>query len=152
MLVGRRVIGLRRILYLGPDGVRNDEDGALEISTDDGASVVLDGSADGSSLRWTTGRWLDPFAEPLSDENRRFVESSGKWVAVDVAEWDGYDRLIGQPISAVVPITPRWARIDSAGWLPSDLDRVVGVHVVTVNGGLEAFSNGGDEFHVIIRD
>ena len=33
--------------------------------------------------------WEDPFAEPLSDENRALVEKTGKWIAFDVSAGTG---------------------------------------------------------------
>ncbi len=110
--------------------------------------MVLAGGGDGQSLRWQLGHWLDPFAEPLSDENRAFVVLSGKWEAVDVAEWPGYSRIIGQPITSVEAITPGSGLTDAV--FRAEPDLVMGARIVTPGGRLDAFSNGWDEFEVIV--
>jgi hypothetical protein len=79
LLEGRRVRQLRRVLYVGPDGERNDFDGALEITVDGGTTVLLFGGPRADGMRWEEGRWADPFAEPLSPENRAFVKPAGRW-------------------------------------------------------------------------
>ena len=47
-------------------------------------------------MRLGIGEWTDPFAEPLSPENRDFVARSGKWKAFDVSHESNFGRLIGQ--------------------------------------------------------
>jgi hypothetical protein len=48
--------------------------------------------------------WEDPFAEPLSDENRDFVEKSGKWTAFDVSAEGAFATFIGDVLDTVEPV------------------------------------------------
>jgi hypothetical protein len=90
---------VRRINYVQPDGSRNASEGPIEFTLDDGGAVLrLESGADGESLRFRTGEWVDPFAEPLSPENREFVARSGKWTAFDVSADEDYRGVIGQHV------------------------------------------------------
>lgn len=65
---------------------------------------TFDNEPDGESLRITELAWIDPFAEPLTTENREFVERSGKWTAFDVSADSSWAGLLGEVLSEVEPI------------------------------------------------
>jgi hypothetical protein len=102
-IVGQRISGVRRILYVGPDG-QVGRTGAIELTSTDGTVVVLDSRADGESIRVTGLRWTDPFGEPLSLENRAWVDEVGKWCAFDVRDDPEYVALAGDPVLSVDPV------------------------------------------------
>ncbi|WP_433687286.1 hypothetical protein ACQP0I_28680 [Micromonospora carbonacea] len=89
---------VRRINYVQPGGVREGSDGPIELKLENGSVFRLESGADGESLRLGVGEWCDPFAEPMSAENRDFVARSGKWVAFDVSRESGYRELVGQRV------------------------------------------------------
>jgi hypothetical protein len=111
-LIGQRVIRMDRVLYQ----VRGDfekvvpGDGPLELELEGGRVLLLDGAGDGESLRAKEGTWVDLFAEPLSEENARFVEESGKWTRVPSSRLEGYIDFIGERITEVSAIAARDAR------------------------------------------
>jgi hypothetical protein len=51
----------------------------------DGASVVAEEIA-----------WVDPFVEPVSPENREFVDRSGKWEIFDVSADREFSSFLGK--------------------------------------------------------
>ncbi len=101
---GRTITGIRRVWF----EIRGQYDqtvGPLEITFDDGATVVLDAAANGQSLVVKMGTWDDPFEGKMTPENRQFVRSSGKWSAVDVRHESPYGDLIGERLTGVTPIS-----------------------------------------------
>jgi hypothetical protein len=102
-LQGSVIQRIQRIRYVFKGNVTSDE-GPIEISFADGSIVWLDAGPDGEALRIMTAAWIDYFAEPLSIENRKFVEQSGKWTAFDVSAENPYSRFIGERIVQVIPI------------------------------------------------
>lgn len=109
-LLGRTVTRINRILYEYRGEVRSD-DGALEFEFSGGGVVRLDGAADGEQLCAVDARWEDPFREPLSAENARYVEEHGRWRRVDCSGLVGYADFIGQPVTAVRILRNRWGRV-----------------------------------------
>jgi hypothetical protein len=87
------------------EGFVTDDDGPLQVHFDSGALLRFDAGADGEMLRVDTIPWVDPFAEPLSGENREYVEQSGKWAEFDVSEEPPYSSLIGGTVDQVRLIT-----------------------------------------------
>lgn len=79
--------------------------GPLEMTFDNGAAVVLDAAANGQSLVVKVGTWEDPFEGKMTPENRQFVQSSGKWSAVDVRHASPYVDLVGERLTGVTPIS-----------------------------------------------
>ncbi|MFI6079346.1 hypothetical protein ACIA5C_48390 [Actinoplanes sp. NPDC051343] len=96
---------IRRINYVEPAGHFNPTEGPVEFTFDGGFTIRLESGADGESLRISVDEWVDPFAEPLSAENRKFIEASGKRTAFDVSEFEGYKLLIGQRVENFSLIT-----------------------------------------------
>jgi hypothetical protein len=99
-MIGRRVVGVRRLLYVHGGG-SDEETGALELSFDDGSVLFFDVGSDGATVAVRAEAWADPFAEPLSDENREFVRESGKWTAFDVSGDPRFAPLVGQHLEEV---------------------------------------------------
>jgi hypothetical protein len=101
-LVGRNIARLRRIHYVKPDG-QFAQAGPLELTFSDGQVVLMEVGPGGEVLRVSAVRWVDPFAEPLSPENRTYVIRFGKWTAFDVTGVSPYVALRDQPLVSVVP-------------------------------------------------
>lgn len=98
------LVGLRRIRYVH-QGIAQAPVGPLECAFDDGVAVVLDAGGDGETLTATVGPWVDVFKEPLSEENREFVELSGKWTGFEVVPGEPLWRAVGQPLLRVEEIS-----------------------------------------------
>jgi hypothetical protein len=108
-VAGTRILSAHRVLYRGVDG-RYSDYGALELCV--GARTLLfDGAADGESLRVHDRPWVDPFAEPMSEENRRYVQEHGKWERVDCSAEKPYEDFIGQEITDVIALVNEFGRI-----------------------------------------
>ena len=101
---GRTITGIRR-MWFEIRGWFDQTVGPLEITFDDGATVVLDAAANGQSLVVKLGPWEDPFEGKMTPENRQFVQSSGKWSAVDVRHESPYVDLVGERLTGVTPIS-----------------------------------------------
>lgn len=100
--VGRRLTGMRRVRYIHHGSVYSDR-GILELSFEAAEPVLVDAGADGETLAVRRGPWVDPFAEPLSEVNREFVERSGKWTAFVIGRGDKLGRIIGRTLDHVEP-------------------------------------------------
>ncbi|MCL1838585.1 MAG: hypothetical protein FWG47_04625 [Propionibacteriaceae bacterium] len=81
--IGKSVAGVRRVHYVYREEIQQDVGGPLELTFTDGTTVVCDVGGDGETLAVANRAWVDPFAEPLSAENRAYVESYGKWTAFE---------------------------------------------------------------------
>jgi hypothetical protein len=73
--------------------------------------VLLENSGDGETLRVRQQAWEDPFAEPLTEENRAFVAESGKWAAFDTPAQDLLGMFIGDVLTGVEPVSARPGKI-----------------------------------------
>jgi hypothetical protein len=102
-LPGHFICKVQRILYVLKGEVAA-ENGPIEITFTGGPTVLLDAAPDGEALAVRPSAWTDPFADPLSVENREFVERSGKWTAFDVSEQVPYSHLIAEQVSEVIPV------------------------------------------------
>ena len=85
------------------DRVTSDS-GPIEITFADGSVALLDAGADGEALRVKPAAWTDYFAEPLTSENREFIERCGKWTSFDVTNQEPYSRLINELVLEVMPV------------------------------------------------
>lgn len=99
---GGDVTRVRRIFYEFEGNVDRRE-GPVEISIS-GESFVFESGHDGYVLSVRVEEWSDPFSGELSDINREYIKTHGKWVAVDVVEGDPEHFLIGRTIERVLPI------------------------------------------------
>jgi hypothetical protein len=88
--------------------------GPIELTFSDSSTALFDVGPDGEALRFEEARWRDPFTEPLSSENREFVERSGKWTAFDVSGQPPYAALVGQAVLDVQPILTPGGKITGA--------------------------------------
>jgi hypothetical protein len=102
---GREIVRVRRVNYVNPDGTRDISRGPIEVTFHDDVVLRLESGSDGASIRLRVGEWRDPFAEPLSADNRDFVQSSGKWDVFDVSSDPDYRTLIGKTIGTINLLT-----------------------------------------------
>ena len=102
-MVGRRIARIEQVFYVFKGAV-DRSDCVLQLRMDDGSVVHFATGADGASLRVVVGSWVDPFPEPLSEENRAYVESHGKWTAFDTSATPEMAPLDGQIVRRVLPI------------------------------------------------
>lgn len=135
-VLSSRIARVRRINYVEPAGRYNASEGPVEFAFDGGYSLRLESGADGESLRVCADEWTDQFVEPLSPENREFVETSGRWSAFDVSELEGYKLLIGQRVEDVSLMTR--------------MSKVVGVQL-TIGPVILTAEVGADELLVDLR-
>jgi hypothetical protein len=125
-MLGQRISGFRRLTFVFDDEVVNE--GALEIVVESGATYNLDSGSDGESLAISLDAWRDPFAEPLSDENRLFIAESGRWIARVIAAEDVLGHLIGARVLHLTPHLSPDGRVigvaleTSSGYLNADVD------------------------------
>jgi hypothetical protein len=131
--VGTPIGRVRRIHYVF-NGRRDTDFGPVELTIGE-RTFLFDNAADGESLRVTETAWADPFAEPLSIENREFVQRSGKWTAFDVSTLGRWAKLIGEPLSDVEAIT-------------DDSGKTIGIVLRTENGGALRLGVMADELFV----
>ena len=103
--IGASLLGVRRVRFLFHGQRDAESDGPLELAFSNNEFVTIRSGANGSSLFFARGRWKDPFAEPLSQINREFVESHGQWSATDVSTEPPYSTLIDDE---VVSCEPTW--------------------------------------------
>lgn len=118
--LGRTLVRIRRVLYTHRGAVTQGG-GPLELTFADGTAVVLDAGGDGESLAVVAGTWSDPFEEPLSEENRAFVEKSGKWAAFEVSARDPVRRAVGSQILQVEEVRNPSKKIVGARFQVGDI-------------------------------
>lgn len=112
------------------------DNGPVEVTFSDGSTFLFNVGADGESLRIEEGQWRDPFQEPLSPENREFVERSGKVTAFDVSAKRPYDALIGRTVLDIQPIV-------------GPLNKITGAAIITDAGTIRV-TIGADEVLVAV--
>jgi hypothetical protein len=100
-MVGRQITGVRRLHYVF-QGEVNASDGAIELAFSDGSVVMCEAAADWT-IEFHDAAWMEPFAEPLTDEDRVYLERYGRWSAYDVTAQAPYSWLIGETILQVIP-------------------------------------------------
>lgn len=101
-VIGSRITRVRRVHYVYR-GVPDTDFGPLELTFGDRV-VLLDNASDGEELRIRTEPWEDPFVEPLSEEDRAFVETSGKWTVFDVSTAGAFASFTGDVLTSVEPV------------------------------------------------
>lgn len=131
--VGAPIRRVRRIHYVY-DGQADTNFGPIELTIGE-RPFLFDNEADGESLRVTETAWSDPFSEPLSAENRKFVQESGKWTAFDVSMLGQWAKLIDEPLSDVEAIT-------------NDAGETTGIVLRTSHGGALRLGVMADELFV----
>jgi hypothetical protein len=129
-LIGARITRVRRIHYVCR-GMPNTGCGPLEL-TFGGRVILLDGAADGEAPRVSTQAWPDPFAGPLSDENRAYADKSGQWTAFDVSAQGALAPFTGHVLASVEAVL-------------ADSGKVTGVILRTGGGGIIRVDVEADE-------
>ena len=122
------MLAARRGRFVAADGTEV-EGGFLELTLDSGDVVVLDVGGDWT-LTARPGPWVDHFVEPLTEDNREFVRTHGKWSAVDLSPEEAA-ALVG-------------ARIGSASLIHNEMNEVEGVRLVTPEAVIVARQWGGE--------
>src|SRR2546421_13110591 len=100
---GRIVARAGKVLY-EHSGRVDHSDCMLQLTMENGATILLSSGSDGESLGMSDTPWVDPFAEPLSNENREFVHISGKWTFFDESTQEDMAKLVGATLHAARPI------------------------------------------------
>jgi hypothetical protein len=96
--MGKRVSYVRQIFYThGHDIDRSDCQ--LELSMDDSSVLRLSGGTDGQSVVVSFTPWKDVFQEPLSEENREYVERHGKWSIFDTSNEERNREIVHSTIT-----------------------------------------------------
>lgn len=131
--MGTPVRRVRRVHYVYA-GHADTDFGPVELTVGE-RTFVFDAGADGEALRISEGPWVDPFAEPLSEENRRFVEESGKWAAFDMSPTPTWAAFVGKPLCEATALA------DTTG-------KVVGIILRIGDGGLVRLGVMADELFV----
>lgn len=96
------VTRVRRIFYT-VDGNIDQREGPVEIVIGN-TPYIFESGHDGYVLSIRPEEWRDSFSGDRSEVNRRYVETHGKWIAVDIREGDPEYFLVGQTIDRVLPI------------------------------------------------
>lgn len=99
-MVGQRVVAIEQGFYVFQNATDPSEC-LLQMRFDIGRTVHFWAGGDGETVRIVAGPWDDPFKEPMSAENRVFVERSGKWTLFDRSTTTEMAPLIGQRIRRV---------------------------------------------------
>jgi hypothetical protein len=107
---GRSIAAIRRISYV-VEGSIKEPNGPIEITLADSSVLFLDAAGDGEALAVNSCPWTDPFTEPLSDENRDYVQKFGKWNAFDVSHQSPYSFLIGEMVNEAVLIRTQYGKV-----------------------------------------
>jgi hypothetical protein len=125
-LTGKVVVGIRRMLYVHKGSIKGSA-GPLELTFSDGTSTVFDAGADGESLTVVGGVWIDPFEGPLTEENRTFVETSGRWTPFNMEARVPYSRMIGSRVDQVEAVETPSGKVVGARLRMGDLVLLVTV-------------------------
>jgi hypothetical protein len=133
-VVSSRVVSVQRLRYVHRQTVLSDN-GAVQFCFDPAEVRRFDAGADGQRLAVATTRWSDPFSEPLSEENREFVDTSGKCCEFDVTHEDPYEALVGKQLTAYEPIR-------------EFQDALSGLILVFEDVSMTLETHGGDELYV----
>ncbi|MGX4736001.1 hypothetical protein [Kitasatospora griseola] len=98
--VGARLTRIRRIFFV--QGARIDAtNGPIELTFEDGAVRLFGSGPDGETLIVDQLAWVDPFAEPATEDNESFLIESGKWEVFDLSEIWSHRRFIGHSLTSV---------------------------------------------------
>jgi hypothetical protein len=99
-LLGQRIIGIRRVLFLY-NQVLDETVGPIELTTDRTGPVVFDAGPDGEALVMRSGAWSDPFESKDDEVSLRFIEEHGKWIGKDVSAIRPWSTFVGSVIDDV---------------------------------------------------
>jgi hypothetical protein len=100
---GRSITRLRRVMFVCRDKI-DDTSGPLELSFDDGSTLLFDAGPDGEALAVKPAAWIAYFTEPISAKNQEFILRSGKWTGFDVSGQPPYSQLISTIVQEITPV------------------------------------------------
>jgi hypothetical protein len=109
-IVGRTVDKIYLVAYQFHDETKW-ENTPLQISFVDGSVLLLDAAGDGETLRAQASSWIDPFAGELSQANKEFVQTHGKWKLLDVSFQNSFSLLLNESVKSVNPIYDRFGAL-----------------------------------------
>lgn len=131
--VGQKLADVRRIHYVLQDQIDTSV-GPIELRFSSGLVLLCDAGPDGESIALGDQRWVDPFADQMTEENEAYVRQHGKWNAIDVSEQPEFNQLIGSEVLDVSRV------VGSTG-------KTYGI-VINIYGALIAAYVVADELHV----
>ena len=99
-LLGQTIVGFRRLIYL-VGGTVYGEAGGCEVSFSSTGAVFFDCGGDGERLVASAGTWHDPFVEPLTLENRVWVNEAGRWHASCKTDTLPYRRFVRRKVDKI---------------------------------------------------
>lgn len=140
-LLGKTVVGIRRILYVYQGAVTKDE-GALELSFHDGSTALFDTTGNGN-MQVTSQPWVDPFVLPLSPENAIYVDTHGKWTAFDLTSEPPANALIERQVSAYAEIVT-----DQSGQVHCPPGQCLAASIAFGDVLVRVWNWGADEIHI----
>jgi hypothetical protein len=113
--VGSTLAKIRRAVFVLGGDLAGDG-GDLELSFENGQTFSFGVAGNGESLAIEPNRWPEYFTEPVSAENRAFIQSSGKWEILDLGEltWS-YRQFLGRRLLAADCLGDSGALLDFDG-------------------------------------
>lgn len=102
-LVGKTILCVKQVLYVVGEIV-DYSDCQIQFDFNDGTILRLRCAGDGHSVVATDKAWTDPFAGPLSAENKNFLNQSGKWSIFDISHQPHVNPYLGKRIDQVFSI------------------------------------------------
>lgn len=137
---GSRIKKIELVQYTYRGNV-DQSHGYLQLRAADGSVTLLRPDSDGQSLYVSNEPWQDPFAEPLDEANRRFVESSGKWELFDVSTDNGFRHFIGATVCGVQRICDVEGKIRGLAYL---IDSWQLLYIVEWDEGFVTYGDNSD--------
>ncbi|MEM7344376.1 MAG: hypothetical protein AAF485_09025 [Chloroflexota bacterium] len=98
--LGKQIATISRICYVH-NNETDFEKGPLELIFSEDITLHLTGKGDGETLHIRNEPWQDPFTEPLSETNQKFVQKHGKWGLFDRSHQEPYNRFLNLPLDCV---------------------------------------------------
>lgn len=103
-IINLKVVEIHLIQYVLPSGEIEDDDVELEIVFQKSSCLLLSSASDGERVHIRREPWVDPYYEPISDENREFIQESGKWSLFLANDHPSFASVIGKRINNVEKI------------------------------------------------
>lgn len=99
-LIEQRIVTIEQAFYVFNDAI-TQSDCLLQVRVESDFIIHFLGGVDGETVRIVDAPWEDPFVEPLSDENRAFVEQCGKWTLFDTSATPHMAPLVEHTIRSI---------------------------------------------------
>ncbi len=103
-LLNLKVVEIYLVQYVSPNGEADNSDVELEIVYNKDSFFRLSSASDGERVTIHRSPWIDPFTEPVSLENQRYINESGKWRLFVVNDHPLYASIIGKNIKKIQKI------------------------------------------------